>query len=85
MNPLPAFLTDLAQSKKFKALVALVALWSEPVRSSLGLDQYALKWLTLAFGAYFISQAFRDFGEEVNKAVKSAKGEAEEADKEEKK
>lgn len=77
---LPPILAELASSKKFTALAALIVLWTEPVRTSLGLDTYALKWLTMAFGAYFISQAFRDLGEELNDAAKTvSSGKADES------
>lgn len=73
-------LKDLLSSKKFRVLLALVVLWSRPVREELGLSEgHAMPWLTIAFTAYFISQGFRDFGEEIHKAacVITPKGKAE--------
>lgn len=61
---------DLLASKKFKALLALVILWTDAVSGSLGLSQTALMWLTGAFSAYFLSQSFRDFGEEIVSATR---------------
>lgn len=70
--PTPSFalVGDLLSSKKFKALLALVILWTKPVHEAIGIDIEGLKWLTGAFAAYFVSQAFRDLGEELVTAVR---------------
>lgn len=62
---------DLLQSKKFKALLALVILWCKPVHDGIGLSVEALPWITGAFAAFFLSQGFRDLGEELVRAVKA--------------
>ncbi len=62
-------LMDLLSSKKFKALLALVILWTKPVHDAIGLQDSAMPWLTAAFCAYFIAQGLRDFGEEITKAA----------------
>lgn len=70
---LPVMLKDLLGSKKFTSLLALIVLWSESVRVPLGLDNYALKWLTVAFCVYFVAQAAQDFAKEACKVATSMK------------
>jgi hypothetical protein len=55
-------LTDLLASKKFRVLLALVALWSKPVHEALAIEGTALPWLTLAFATFFIAQGLSDLG-----------------------
>lgn len=61
---------DLLQSKKFRALLALVILWAKPVHDTLGVPESGLPWITIAFAAFFIAQGFRDLGEELVHAVR---------------
>lgn len=55
------FLDMLMESKKAKMLSVLVSLFL--LRDEIGLDMYALKYLTLGFCAYFIAQGLKDLGE----------------------
>lgn len=70
----PTLFWDLMSSKKFKALLALVVLWTKAVHESIGLDPEALKWLTAAFAVYFVSQAITDFSENIIKTAAVFKG-----------
>lgn len=58
------FVMDLLQSKKFRVLALLIALWSNPLHEYLHIDLKAMPWITCAFVAFIVSQGVRDAARE---------------------
>lgn len=65
---------DLLKSKRFKVLAIIVALWTNPVHTYLGLDVVALPWITASFCAFIIAQGLADLGDRMVEAVRLFRG-----------
>lgn len=55
-----SYVMDLLQSKKFRVIALLIALWSTPVHTFLSIDVKAMPWITCAISAFILAQGVRD-------------------------